>query len=45
LGCGSHAHLLARALSSSGHRRTVLTEAEDFAHLAEALDQVVPTVR
>ncbi|HYX60186.1 MAG TPA: hypothetical protein VE888_14365 [Streptosporangiaceae bacterium] len=39
-GCGSHAHLLVGALSSSGRWRGVLAEAEDFAHLAEALDQV-----
>jgi hypothetical protein len=39
-GCGAHAHLLAGALSSSGRWRGVLAEAEDFAHLAEALDQV-----
>jgi transposase len=40
-GCGAHAHLLAGALSASGRWRGVLAEAEDFAHLAEALDQVV----
>jgi transposase len=40
-GCGAHAHLLAGALSASGRWRAVLAEAEDFAHLAEALDQVV----
>jgi hypothetical protein len=39
-GCGAHAHLLVGALSSSGRWRGVLAEAEDFAHLAEALDQV-----
>jgi transposase len=39
-GCGSHAHLLVGALSSSGRWRGVLAEAEDFAHLAEALDQL-----
>jgi len=40
-GCGSHAHLLVGALSASGRWRGVLAEAEDFAHLAEALDAVV----
>jgi transposase len=40
-GCGAHAHLLVGALSSSGRWRGALAEAEDFAHLAEALDQVV----
>ena len=40
-GSGAHAHLLVGALSSSGRWRGVLAEAEDFAHLAEALDQVV----
>ncbi|MGE5132980.1 MAG: Mu transposase domain-containing protein [Gemmatimonadota bacterium] len=40
-GCGTHAHLLVGALSSSGRWRGVLAEAEDFAHLAGALDQVV----
>jgi transposase len=39
-GPGSHAHLLVGALSASGRWRGVLAEAEDFAHLAEALDQV-----
>ena len=39
-GCGAHAHLLAGALPASGRWRGVLAEAEDFAHLAEALDQV-----
>jgi|SRR5215469_249639 len=39
-GCGAQAHLLVGALSSSGRWRGVLAEAEDFAHLAEALDQV-----
>jgi hypothetical protein len=39
-GCGSHAHLLVGALSASGRWRGVLAECEDFAHLAEALDQV-----
>jgi transposase len=39
-GCGAHAHLLVGALSSSGRWRGVLAEAEDFAHLAEALDAV-----
>jgi transposase len=40
-GCGAHAHLLVGALSASGCWRGVLAECEDFAHLAEALDQVV----
>jgi transposase len=40
-GCGAHAHLLVGALSHSGRWRGVLAEAEDFAHLAEALDAVV----
>src|SRR5262252_3729692 len=40
-GCGAHAHLLVGALSASGRWRGVLAECEDFAHLAEALDQVV----
>jgi transposase len=40
-GCGGHAHLLVGALSASGQWRGVLAEAEDFAHLAEALDAVV----
>jgi transposase len=40
-GCGGHAHLLVGALSSSGRWRGALAEAEDFAHLAEALDRVV----
>lgn len=40
-GCGAHAHLLVGALSASGRWRGVLAEAEDFAHLAEALDAVV----
>jgi transposase len=39
-GCGAHAHLLVGALSASGRWRGVLAGAEDFAHLAEALDQV-----
>jgi hypothetical protein len=39
-GRGSHAHLLVGALSCSGRWRAVLAEAEDFAHLAEALDAV-----
>jgi transposase len=39
-GCGAHAHLLVGALSASGRWRGVLAEAEDFAHLAEALDAV-----
>lgn len=39
-GPGSHAHLLVGAVSASGRWRGVLAEAEDFAHLAEALDQV-----
>lgn len=39
-GCGAHAHLLVGALSASGRWRGALAEAEDFAHLAEALDQV-----
>jgi transposase len=39
-GCGAHAHLLVGALSASGRWRGVLAESEDFAHLAEALDQV-----
>jgi hypothetical protein len=39
-GCGAHAHLLAGALSASGRWRGVLAEAEDFAHLTEALDAV-----
>jgi transposase len=39
-GCGTHAHLLVGALSSSGRWRGALAEAEDFAHLAEDLDQV-----
>jgi transposase len=39
--CGAHAHLLVGALSASGRWRGVLAEAEDFAHLAEALDAVV----
>ena len=40
-GCGAQAHLLVGALSASGRWRGVLAEAEDFAHLAEALDAVV----
>lgn len=40
-GCGSHAHLLVGALPSSGRWRGALAGAEDFAHLAEALDAVV----
>jgi transposase len=39
-GRGGHAHLLVGALSCSGRWRAVLAEAEDFAHLAEALDVV-----
>lgn len=39
--CGGHAHLLVGALSASGRWRAMLAEAEDFPHLAEALDQVV----
>jgi hypothetical protein len=40
-GCGAHAHLLVGALSASGRWRGLLAECEDFAHLAEALGQVV----
>jgi transposase len=40
-GRGAHAHLLVGALSASGRWRGALAEAEDFAHLAEALDVVV----
>lgn len=40
-GCGRHAHLLVGALAYSGRWRGVLAEAEDFAHLVEALDAVV----
>jgi transposase len=39
-GWGAQAHLLVGALSASGRWRGVLAEAEDFAHLAEALDAV-----
>ncbi|MEV0057913.1 IS21 family transposase [Saccharopolyspora shandongensis] len=38
---GKHAHLLVGALAYSGRWRGVLAEAEDFAHLVEALDAVV----
>ncbi len=40
-GWGAQAHLLVGALSASGRWRGVLAEAEDFGHLAEALDGVV----
>ncbi|MEU5764279.1 IS21 family transposase [Nocardia sp. NPDC047648] len=40
-GVGRHAHLLVGALAHSGRWRGVLAPAEDFAHLVEALDQVV----
>jgi transposase len=40
-GWGRQAHLLVGALSASGRWRGVLAGAEDFAHLAEALDAVV----
>jgi hypothetical protein len=40
-GVGANAHLLVGALSHSGRWRGVLADAEDFAHLVEALDQVV----
>lgn len=39
-GWGGTAHLLVGALSASGRWRGVLAEAEDLAHLVEALDQV-----
>jgi len=38
---GGHAHLLVGALSHSGLWRGVLAEAEDLAHLVEAIDKVV----
>ncbi len=38
---GRSAHLLVGALSHSGRWRGVLAEAEDFAHLVDALDAVV----
>jgi transposase len=40
-GVGAHAHLLVGALSHSGLWRGVLADAEDFAHLVEAIDAVV----
>jgi transposase len=40
-GVGRSAHLLVGALSHSGRWRGVLAEAEDFAHLVDALDAVV----
>jgi transposase len=40
-GVGRCAHLLVGALSHSGRWRGVLAESEDFAHLVDALDQVV----
>ena len=40
-GAGRCAHLLVGALSHSGRWRGVLAESEDFAHLVDALDQVV----
>lgn len=39
-GAGAHAHLLVGALSHSGRWRGVLAEAEDLAHLVEALHAV-----
>jgi transposase len=40
-GVGREAHLLVGALSHSGRWRGVLADAEDFAHLVEAIDAVV----
>ncbi|PKV76719.1 Mu transposase domain-containing protein [Nocardia fluminea] len=40
-GVGRHAHLLVGAFAHSSRWRGVLAPAEDFAHLVEALDQVV----
>lgn len=40
-GAGRNAHLLVGALSHSGRWRGALADAEDFPHLAEALDAVV----
>ena len=40
-GLGGHAHLLVGALSHSGRWRAVLAESEDFAHLVDAIDEVV----
>ncbi|CRK56835.1 Mobile element protein [Alloactinosynnema sp. L-07] len=40
-GVGRSAHLLVGALAHSGRWRAVLADAEDFAHLVEAMDAVV----
>ena len=41
-GVGKHAHLLVGALAHSSKWRGVLADAEDFPHLVEAIDHVLP---